>query len=245
MEKFSKNQVFDIFKKKKPFIVSCQALEHEYLYGEHIMLKMAEAAIDNGADMIRTSQLHNINDMVANLNVPLIAIIKKVYQNNDVFITPTIKEVEELINTNAHIIATDATLRKRPKESLEQIVAYFQANKKDHQLLMADCSTLDDIKNAIKLGFDFIGTTLRGYTYETLGISNTEHNYEFLKEAKKLCASSQKCLLIAEGGFNTPLDAQQAYLHGADALVVGSAITRPDFITKQFYNAIKDVVKKE
>ncbi|WP_033161318.1 N-acetylmannosamine-6-phosphate 2-epimerase [[Mycoplasma] collis] len=225
-------------KKNGLFIVSCQAIKGEPMYGGDSVLKMARAAIQGGAQGIRTSQLSNIKKiMKENFNVPIIGIIKKEYKNSEVFITPSIKELDQLINTNVNIIAIDATLRKRPKESLWALVDYFKKNKKNNQLLMADCSNEKDVENAISLKFDIIGTTLRGYTQETKNNTNIEKKYQFLKWCKEKLKNTD-IKLYAEGGFNTPKNVKDALELGIDAVVVGSAITRVQFITKTFKNYI-------
>ncbi|NQZ29268.1 MAG: N-acetylmannosamine-6-phosphate 2-epimerase [Mycoplasmatales bacterium] len=223
--------------KKNMFIVSCQALEDEPLYGEGIMLKMAKAALIGGADAIRTSQINNIKDIMT-LNVPVIGLIKRVYRNSNVYITPTIKEVQELIDTDVHVIAIDATLRERPSETLEEVTKYAKENKKTHQLLMADCSNKEDVENAIQLGFDIVGTTMRGYTEKTKGKSNIENDYEFLTWCVERMKGT-KVKVIAEGGINTPHDAKKAFEKNVDALVVGSAITRPRTIVQRFIQEIE------
>ncbi|WP_025755674.1 N-acetylmannosamine-6-phosphate 2-epimerase [Mycoplasmopsis cricetuli] len=221
------------------FIVSVQALKGEPMYGGSSLLKMANAVIQGGAQGLRTSQIKNINDFIkADFKVPIIGIIKKDYKNSDVFITATLVELKKLIATGVDIIAMDATLRKRPKESLEEMVNYFQKYKKPHQKLMADCSNEEDVSNAIKLGFEIIGTTLRGYTEQTKKMSNYEKNYAFLKYCQKLCVQNNR-YLIAEGGFDTPKRAQIA-LKYANAVVVGSAITRPKYITHLFKEKIEN-----
>ncbi len=222
--------------KDKMFFVSCQALEDEPLYGDRIMLKMAKAALIGGADGIRTSQIENIKDIMT-LNVPVIGLIKKVYDGSDVYITPTNKEAQELINTGVNVIAIDATLRKRPKETLEEVFTYLRQNKQEHQYLMADCSNKEDVLNAIKLGFDFIGTTMRGYTKDTKNMSNTENDYEFISWCVDQIKDTQ-IKLIAEGGINTPEDAKNVFDKGVDGLVVGSAITRPRTIVARFKKQI-------
>jgi len=226
------------FLKQKPFIVSCQALQSEPLFGPGIMLKMAQAALIGGADGIRTSQMTNIKEIKQALTVPIIGLIKKNYDNSPVIITPSLYEIKQLIKSQVDIIALDATNRPRPKENLSEMVAYAMQNKKEHQELMADCSTLKDITEAIKLGFKIIGTTLRGYTEETKFHNNLDHNYHFIKAAAILC-HQQGVFLIAEGGINTPRDAKEAFASGADAVVVGSAITRPRTIVKAFIKEIK------
>ncbi|UBX97221.1 N-acetylmannosamine-6-phosphate 2-epimerase [Mycoplasmopsis synoviae] len=223
------------------FIVSCQALENEPMYGKTTVLKMARSAMQGGAQGIRTSQVSNINLILKeNFKVPVIGIIKKNYPDSEVFITPTLTELKKLIKTKVDIIALDATLRERPKQDLKFLVEYFKKNKAKNQKLMADCATLEEMQNAISLGFDIISSTLRGYTQETKNKSNTEKGFTFLKKAIKLAHDSNK-IFIAEGGFNTPELARKALLLNSDAVVVGSAITRPQFITKQF----KDIIFKD
>ncbi|WP_211245397.1 N-acetylmannosamine-6-phosphate 2-epimerase [Mycoplasma buteonis] len=225
--------------KNKKFIVSCQALENEPLYGGDTVTKLAKAALLGGADGIRTSQLNNVIDIKKNFpDVYLISIIKNSYPNSEVFITPTLCELKALLETNTDVIALDATLRKRPKETLSEMVSYFKKYKKEFQRLMADCSTIKDVKNAISLDFDIIGTTLRGYTKETENCSNIENNYQFLKDVSNLCKQNNK-LFYVEGGINTPELARDVWKLEIDGLVIGSAITRPMFITKQFKEKLK------
>ncbi|MGY6172130.1 N-acetylmannosamine-6-phosphate 2-epimerase [Candidatus Mycoplasma pogonae] len=225
---------------KNTFIVSCQALENEPMFGKKVVQKMAKAVLQGGAQGLRTSQVNNIRDLMSlDLQVPLISIIKKNYPNSDVFITATLKELKKLMALGQHVIAIDATLRERPKENLKQMVQYFKKHKQKGQYLMADCSNEADVLNAIKLKFDYIGTTLRGYTADTKGKSNFENDFAFIKWAKKQCQEA-KIPLIAEGGIDTPLMVKQAFKAGADIVVVGSAITRPQYITKMFVDIIND-----
>ena len=222
---------------QKIFVVSCQALKDEPLYGRGIMTKMAKAAIIGGTDWIRASQIDNIKNMLENIDVPIIGIIKKIYPApyiGEVFITPTIIEMKKLIDTGVHMIAIDATLRKRPKESLKEIVDFFFTNKKPNQKLVADCSDINDMKNAIKLNFDYIGTTLCGYTKDSKDKYTPYNDFEIIKKVKKLTDIP----IIAEGHVDTPKLAKQAYESGASIVVVGSLITRPRIITKTFIKEI-------
>ncbi|MEJ7528133.1 N-acetylmannosamine-6-phosphate 2-epimerase, partial [Staphylococcus lugdunensis] len=87
---------------------------------------------------------------------------------SSVFITATSKEVNELIESGCEVIALDATKQKRPKESLEELVKYIREKAPDIEI-MADISTIEEAIYADQLGFDYIGTTLRGYTSYTKG----------------------------------------------------------------------------
>ncbi len=106
------------------------------------------------------------------------------------------------------------------------------------QCLMADISSLDEAINADKLGFDFIGTTLYGYTKSTNGLDIADNDFNFLKT---LINSNLKATLIVEGRIDTPLKAQKCFEMGVDLVVVGGAITRPVEITKKFVEKINQV----
>lgn len=224
------------FKKiKGNLIVSCQAVDNEPLNNVVAITLMAKACIEGGAKVLRLSQYDHIKAIKSISNdIPIIGLIKKHYDNSNVFITPTINEIDKLINLNVDCIAMDATLRDRPKESLHDIVKYCK-NKRPNILLMADCSNIEDVLNAEKIGFDLIGTTLRGYTDDTKGMSNIENNYSFIKE----CLSKIKIPLIAEGGIWEPYQVKELLQLGCFAVVVGSAITRPLEITKRFIKEIE------
>ena len=57
--------------------------------------------------------------------------IKRNYDDSEIYITATKKEVEELLESGCEIIALDATLRKRPNdEKLEDLVKLIKDNGK-------------------------------------------------------------------------------------------------------------------
>ena len=141
-------------------IVSCQALEDEPLHSSFIMGRMAYAAYSGGAAGIRANTVDDIKEIKKNVSLPIIGIIKKIYNNSDVYITPTIKEVEDLINEGVQIIAIDATKRERPdRKDLKDFIAEIK-EKYPNQLFMADISSVDEALYAEKIGFDIVGTTI-------------------------------------------------------------------------------------
>ena len=103
------------------------------------------------------------------------------------------------------------------------------------QLLMADCSTVEEALHADELGFDFIGTTMVGYTEQSKGDRIEENDFEILR---KIVAEA-KHKVIAEGNINTPEKAKRVIELGAYSVVVGSIITRPQLITRSFADALK------
>ena len=224
---------FDINCLKGKLIVSCQALPDEPLHSDYIMGRMAYAAIEGGASGIRAQSVSQINEIMKTVDLPVIGIIKRNYDHSDIFITATKKEVEELLTTKCQIIALDATSRRRPNdEKCEDLVKMIH---EAGRLAMADCSTYEECEAAAKMGFDIVSTTLCGYTPYSKDVDGP--NFELLKK----CVDNLDCYVIAEGKINTPEDLKKVYEYcGVFSAVVGSAITRPQLITKRFVKALQD-----
>lgn len=220
---------------KNGLVVSCQALEDEPLHSSFIMAKMALAAKQGGAVGIRANSKEDILEIKKEVDLPVIGIIKRNYPDSEVFITPTINEIRELATSGCEMIAMDATHRKRPNgEKLEELVRY----SKEHYpsvMLMADISTLEEALGAVNLGFDCVSTTLYGYTKETEGRKLFDNDFEFLKTLINRITIP----VIAEGNILSPEMARRTLELGAHAVVVGSAITRPQLITKRFVQQIR------
>lgn len=221
----------DLEKLRGKLIVSCQALDDEPLHSSFIMGKMALAAKIGGASGIRAQSVEDIKEIQKQVDLPIIGIIKKNYPDSEVYITPTKKEIEELINSKCEIIALDATNRKRPND--EKLIDLLKLIHDNNTLAMADCSTIDECKNALDLGFDIISTTLFGYT----SYSNNFDGPDF-ESIKKIVEFSNKPV-IAEGKINTPEDLKKVFACGVFSAVVGSAITRPQLITQKFADVLK------
>ena len=220
--------------KKGQLIVSCQSLPDEPLHSSYIMGRMAVAAKEGGAAGIRANTVEDIAEIQKNVDLPVIGIIKRVYGDNPVFITPTMKEIDELMTVKPAVIALDATLRPRPDGvSLDDLVQQIR-QKYPEQTLMADCSTLEEMKHADEIGFDFIGTTLIGYTEESKDLQVQANDFEIIRD---FIAQSDRPV-IAEGNIDTPEKARRVLDLGCYAVVVGSIITRPQLITKRFVDGI-------
>lgn len=215
---------------KGKLIVSCQALSNEPLYGSQIMAKMAIAATQGGASAIRAQGIDDIKAIKQVCKLPIIGLIKKQYADSDIYITPTMKEVEALIECNCDMIALDATLRKRPNdEKLKELLLLI---KKANIETMADISTVEEAIHAQEIGFDCVSTTLSGYTdYST---KSDGPNIELIKTL----VNKLSIPVIAEGRIHLPNQLEEVFLAGSYAAVVGGAITRPLEITKRFIEKI-------
>ena len=220
---------------KGKLIVSCQALDNEPLHSPFIMSRMAVAAEEGGAEGIRANSVADIAAIKQLVSLPVIGIIKRDYPDSEVFITATMKEVDELMSVGPELIALDATARPRPGgQRLDALVAEIRA-KYPSVLLMADISTAEEALTAQSLGFDCVGTTLYGYTAETEGHALPENDCSFLRDV----LAAVNIPVVAEGNVETPTLAARCLELGEHTVVVGGAITRPQQITARFAAAIK------
>lgn len=216
-------------------IVSCQALEDEPLHGSDTMAKMALAADQGGAVCIRANSVQDIAAIKKATKLPIIGIIKRDYEDSEIYITPTLREVRELMEAGVDVIALDATGRQRPGgEKLEELVAFMKGHG---QKVMADISTIEEALYAESIGVSCISTTLSGYT--PYSPQQIDPDFNLLQEAVRRI----RIPVIAEGRINTPEQAANSLKLGAHAVVVGSAITRPKLITERFADAIRGVRK--
>ena len=225
---------------KNQLIVSCQALEDEPLHSSYIMSKMALAAYQGGAKGIRANSVEDIQAIRQEVSLPIIGIIKKDYDDSDIYITPTIQEVDDLVKAGVDIIALDATNRLRPYHiTLE---AFFKQIKEKYpqQKWMADCSTIEEAIYADGLGFDFIGTTLVGYTPESQHLKIEYNDFEIIRSI----LARVKHPVIAEGNIDTPQKARRVLELGCYSVVVGSIITRPQIITQRFVKEMRKESEK-
>ena len=220
---------------KKHLIVSCQALEDEPLHSSFIMSRMAVAAMQGGAKGIRANSIEDIEAIKKAVPLPVIGIIKRDYKDSDVYITPTYEDVDHLVQVGCDIIAMDATISMRP--GCISLDTFFKKVKEKYpkQLFMADCSTVEEAVHADELGFDFIGTTLVGYTSQSKGNQINADDFKIIRDILK----KVKHPVIAEGNIDTPQKAKRVLELGCYSVVVGSIITRPQVITKRFTDVIE------
>ena len=209
-------------------------MPNEPFYAEESMMAMMQSVINGGASGLRVAGKRDVINATT-FGVPVIGLTKpeQLPENwrSVVYITPGVKEVKELIEAGADIIAFDGTSRPRPDgSSVEDLINLIHFAGR---LAMADISTLEEGVNCSKLGADIISTTLAGYTDES-GEAGDEPDFELLKNLVE--AVEQPVFL--EGRVWYPSDVKTAFELGAHSVVIGSAITRPHLITKRFVEGI-------
>jgi N-acylglucosamine-6-phosphate 2-epimerase len=215
-------------------IVSCQAEVHEPMHGSGCMAAMAIAAEQGGAVGIRANTPQDIAAIRLSVSLPIIGIYKQDLPGYAVRITPTIEAAIQVALAGADIIAIDATSRPHPDGvRLDARIAMIHAQT--NCPVMADISTFPEGLAAQQAEADLVSTTLSGYTDD----SPAQDAPDF-KLLEKLVADL-KVPVLAEGRIATPEQAVRALNLGAFAIVVGSAITRPQWITARFVQGIKSL----
>ncbi|MGB4658142.1 MAG: N-acetylmannosamine-6-phosphate 2-epimerase [Mobilitalea sp.] len=221
---------------KGQMIISCQAVQGEPLYVEEesMMYLMARAAKMAGTPAIRTSGVRDVIAIKEETGLAVIGLIKIKYPDFEGYITPTMKEVEELVEAGSDVIALDCTMRKRGDDkTVNEFIAEIRAKYPDI-ILMADVSNYEEGINAWKCGVDIVGTTMSGYTDYTPKLD--EPDYELMKRL----AADITIPVIGEGKIHYPEQAVKAMDTGVWAIVVGGAITRPLEIAKRFMKAVNE-----
>ena len=211
---------------RRGLIVSCQAPQGTPIDDPKFIRAQALTVELAGAAAIRAEGILNVSAVCASVKVPVIGLVKAYSDESDVYITPRVQDVLDLENAGASIIAIDATQRTRwGGQTLEE---FFKEVKRHTDVqLMADIDCVENAQFAVDLGFDAVATTLHGYTnHPSQGLPNLNLITEVSKNIE--------IPIIAEGGFATPADVKQAIANGAWSVCVGTAITNPYILTKQF-----------
>jgi N-acylglucosamine-6-phosphate 2-epimerase len=232
-----KSQIENIKSKiQNGLIVSCQSPANSPLARAEIIAAFAETAVQNGAVGVRIDSPENIRAVKKVVNVPIIGIYKIVAEDSEVYITPTFGSAKQVADAGADIIAIDATFRSRPND--EQLAEIVRKIHKELKLpVMADVATFEEGLNAEKIGCDFVGTTLSGYTAETKHIF--EPDFELVKKLSNLSIPT-----ICEGRLRKPENVARAFDCGAFAVVVGNAITGTDWLVREFVEATPNIVSE-
>jgi N-acylglucosamine-6-phosphate 2-epimerase len=213
-------------------IVSCQASEGDPLDDLDTLTRIATSVLRGGAGGLRAEGATRIAAFRALTQLPIIGIIKTYDANGDVYITPDFRSAQAISEAGADIIALDCTARRlTAPEPWTELIPRIHAELS--RPVLADIASLEDALAAERAGADSVATTLYGYTAETAGIRAP--SWSLLQSL----VAHLTVPVILEGHLTYPADALQALDLGATAVVIGSAITRPESITTRFVQATR------
>lgn len=227
---------------KKGLIVSCQATPEEPLHSPDIMGRLAMAAKIGGAVGVRVNTYPDLVAARKAVDLPILGLIKQTYEGYWPYITPTMKEVDLVVESGADIVCIDATSYDRPDgKTLEEFIQCIRSKYPDIRLL-GDVGSVEEGIKACQLGVNYLATTLSGYTPDTfdkasdLIIELREPDFDIIKRL----AEAVSIPVIAEGRFWDDVNAIKAMQLGAYAVTIGAGITRPQIITKKIVDKMKE-----
>ncbi|MFA6232894.1 MAG: putative N-acetylmannosamine-6-phosphate 2-epimerase [Bacteroidota bacterium] len=215
-------------------IVSCHVDDAERDAMPELLAYFARAAERGGAAGLRIEGVEQVRSLRSRTRLPIIGFTQQSCDDGSPLITPSMKDVEDLLDAGADIIAVDCTKRKRPDGS-DGFLFFEQVRKRFKARLWADVATFREGIRGAESGADLVATTLAGYTPGTVAKDYRTPDFTLIHEL----SNSLTIPVIAEGRIWDPEDAAHAIALGAHAVVVGSAITRPHVVTEMFVNAVK------
>jgi N-acylglucosamine-6-phosphate 2-epimerase len=212
-------------------VVSCQAGPESPLNAPHFLAALAQSAEMGGAAGFRVDRPENVAAVRAVSDLPILGINKLHVPGYEVFITPTFESARAVVEAGANLVALDGTGRPRPNgEDLGAIIRRLHAEC--DVPVMADIATVEEGVIAAGLGADLVATTLAGHTPDS-----PKRNGPAFDVLERLVAATDVPIVV-EGHIWTVEEVRICFELGAHALVIGSAITVPQFITQRFVNAI-------
>ena len=211
-----------------PLVASVQASPGSPLQDEDALLLMARASLNEGVKLLRLEGAATIKKIKAATGAVCIGLVKQNYGDSEVYITPTAKEVNELIDAGCEVVSIDCTDRARPGG--EDLGALIKKCHDAGRLVMADCDTYGAGQNAVAHGADVLGPTLAGYTPDsrlTLG-----PDLATLQSLLDLGLPT-----LAEGRYQDEWHVEAALRMGACGVVIGGALNDPVKQTRRYLSA--------
>jgi len=213
-------------------IVSVQASEGDPLDDLSTLIRIATSVLRGGAGGLRAEGVSRIAAFRRLTELPIIGIIKTHDANGDVYITPDFRSAQAVSDAGADIVALDCTARRlTAAEPWPELIRRIHTEL--NRPVLADIATLEDALAAQRAGADAVATTLYGYTAETAGQRTV--SWPLVQSI----LAHLTIPVVVEGHITDPVEAGKALTLGAHAVVVGSAITRPETITARFVKSCR------
>jgi N-acylglucosamine-6-phosphate 2-epimerase len=210
-------------------VVSVQAVPGSPLAGPEHLAAIARAVVAGGAGAIRTEGVAAVSAIKESVEVPVIGLVKRSAPGSDVYITPDLEDALAVAEAGAELVAVDATERRRVDGAVgAEFVAAAAAELPGR--IVADVDAPSPGRAAAEAGAAAIATTLSGYTG-----ADTMAGPDISLVAR--LAQEIDIPVLAEGRYSTPEEVWAAFGAGAFAVVVGTAITDPEELTRRLATA--------
>lgn len=215
---------------KAKLIVSCQASKGDPLDDLETLCRVAASVLRGGPGGLRAESSLCVAAFRQLTSLSIIGLVKTHDSRGDVYITPSFAAAKSVSDAGADIIALDCTQRRLSEpEPWPGLIARIHTQL--GRAVCADIATLDDARLAHDAGADVVATTLRGYTADTKHVRAVD--WPFVQAL----VSALSVPVVVEGHVTSPDEVRHALDLGVHAVVVGSAITRPQTITERFVAA--------
>jgi len=179
---------------------------------------------------LRANGVESIEAFRQETHLPIIGIQKRKI-GGEISITPDFAAARSISAAGADIIALDCTThRLASAQPWPDLIRRIHGEIR--KPVLADIASFEDALAAQEAGADAVATTLYGFTPETAQFRSV--NWELVERL----VEGLHVPLIVEGHISQPDEVRRALDLGAYAVVVGSAITRPEAITARFVKAI-------
>ncbi len=210
-------------------VVSCQALEESPLNAPSVLAALACSVARAGAGGVRLDGPEVIALARPQLAVPILGIWKR-RAASPIYITPTFEAADAIIRAGADLVAIQATEGRGPADTpLRDLVR--RIHDASHVPVIAEVATAGEGDTALQAGADALSTTMAGYTPARARTDGPD-----LALVRELVTRSVP--VIAEGRIRTPEEAARAFEAGAWCVVVGRAITMPEYLVRTFIEGI-------
>lgn len=208
-------------------IVSCQPSATSPWRTPEQVAVLALAAERGGAIAVRVDGPEAVKACRRATSLPIIGIYTDPAADRAVAITPTLRHGLALVEAGADIVALDATQQSRTLDGQDLAELILELKRQSGVPIMADVAALADGLAAVSAGADLVGSSTSGYVGAA---SATFPNLRLVEELTE----NLRVPIIAERGYVTEEHVESAFLAGAYAVVIGSVITDPVFITSRF-----------
>ncbi len=210
-------------------VVSCQAAPGDPLRDPEVLARMAASVVRAGAVAVRLNGVDDVRRARELVTAPVIGLWKD--GDTGVYITPTLEHGLAVARAGADLVAIDGTGRPRPDgRTLAATIAALHTHS--DALVLADVSTVEEGIAAAEAGADAVATTLSGYTGPGAPPPGPD------LELAAALVGKLTLPVIAEGRIHLPEQARAALDAGVWAVVVGTAITSPAWLTRQYLAAL-------
>jgi N-acylglucosamine-6-phosphate 2-epimerase len=214
-------------------VVSCQGPPGTSLDDPHVMVAMAKAAEQAGAIGIRAQGQADIRAIRQATTLPIIGLLKREIEGER-RITPSLADAIAVAEAGADMVAVDLTNRPR-LDNVTPVVFLKQLVKSVGLPILADVSTVEEGLAAAEEGAAAVLSTLSGYTSYSRQLKSPD--LELISEL----VQAIKVPVLAEGRYRTVQQVEEAFVRGAHAVVIGTAITNSLQITRWFVEGVPSI----